>query len=53
MAMGAYCSYPGGGSGNGKSRRTWTAPALRRMEAGAAEAGANPVNPEGAFAQGS
>lgn len=35
------------------TRRPWISPELRTMRAGSAEAGPNPVNPEGAFAVGS
>lgn len=32
------------------SRRPWISPELRTMRAGSAEAGPNPVDPEGVFA---
>lgn len=35
------------------AKRAWTEPKLTTMRASDAEAGANPINPEGAFAQGS
>lgn len=34
-------------------RNDWVTPEVRRMRAGDAEAGANPIRPEGIFAQGS
>lgn len=34
-------------------RRAWSPPRLTRFRAGEAELGANPMTPEGAFAQGS
>lgn len=40
-------------SGVDTTRRPWIAPELRTMRAGSAEAGPNPVAPEGAFALGS
>ena len=33
--------------------QAWATPRLSRLEASDAEAGANPINPEGAFATGS
>lgn len=35
------------------ARKPWVAPVVRTMRAGDAEAGANPVAPEGPFADGS
>lgn len=32
--------------------RDWEQPRLQRLDAGSAEAGANPIAPEGAFASG-
>lgn len=34
-------------------KRTWVRPELARIRAADAEAGANPISPEGAFATGS
>lgn len=42
-----------GRTGATENVRPWISPELRRMHAGSAEAGANPVNPEGPFAKGS
>lgn len=39
--------------GGDAARRPWIAPELRTMRAGSAEAGPNPVSPEGVFAIGS
>ncbi len=34
-------------SGTASSRQAWVAPTVNRLEAGAAEAGPNPIRPEG------
>lgn len=40
-------------AGTSAPRRAWTPPRLTRLRAGQAELGANPANPEQAFAMGS
>lgn len=44
---------PAGQAHTTVNRRPWIAPELRTMRAGSAEAGPNPIAPEGAFAIGS
>lgn len=41
---------PAGQARTETERRPWIAPELRTMQAGSAEAGPNPINPEGVFA---
>lgn len=44
---------PAGQAHSSTNRRPWVAPELRMMQAGSAEAGPNPITPEGIFAKAS
>lgn len=44
---------PGAQAQIDEPKRPWTAPELRTMHAGSAEAGPTPISPEGIFALGS
>jgi len=41
---------PAGQAQSATALRPWIAPEFRTMQAGSAEAGPNPINPEGVFA---